>query len=417
MPQIPNGTIEKILDSTDIVDLVSSHVTLERMSTAFKGKCPFHQEKTPSFTVSPTRQTFHCFGCGKHGNAIGFVMEYERLSFPDAVMKLSEKANMPMMEASDLLNHPVNMTSSHHIRPLRPDEWDEVAALIHHSTNAWYRTKLNREIFGPDPLGCRVFPEIYEVLDPGCCLVAEDAAGKLVGSCFYHPRETHWALGIMNAIPESRGAANALLKEITRLADDAGLPLRLVSSACNLDSFSLYSKAGFVPIRVYQDMILTVPETGLDPASAPGRVSSVRRATMEDLPAMVALEREISGIRREKDHRFFLENRDGIWTTLVIDGPEGLDGFLTSIAHPGSRMLGPGVSRDTETALALLWSQLDGAHRGFTPIWLAPADATELVHACYGWGAKNCELHLAQTRGGSHRHSGLIFPTFMPETA
>jgi hypothetical protein len=312
---------------------------------------------------------------------------------------------------------PFVMTSHFNIRPLRHDEWDDLARLIHYSTNSWYQKNLNREIFGPDPLSCRVFPEIYEALDPGCCLVAEDAAGKLVGSCFYHPRETHWSLGIMNAVPESRGAANALLKEIVRLADDAGLPLRLVSSACSLDSFSLYSKAGFVPVRIYQDMILSVPETGMDPATAPDRASSVRPAVMDDLPAIVALEEEILAVRREKDHRFFIENEKGVWNTLVIDGPEGLDGFLTSIAHPGSRMLGPGVSRDTESALALLWSQLDIAHRGYTPVWLAPADATELVHACYRWGAKNCELHLAQVRGGSHRHSGLIFPTFMPETA
>jgi hypothetical protein len=417
LPHIPKETIERIFDATDIVDLISTHVTLEKKGAAFKGKCPFHHEEMPSFMVSPTRQTFHCFGCGKHGNAISFVMEHQLLSFPDAVRKLAERANISMLETSDFPNHSEAMATPHHIRPLRPDEWDEVAALIHHSTNSWYRKNLNREIFGPAPLACRIFPEIYEALDPGCCLVAEDATGKLVGSCFYHPRETHWSLGIMNAIPESRGAANALLREITQLADDAGLPLRLVSSACNLDSFSLYSKAGFVPARIYQDMFLTIPETGLDPASAPARVPSVRPATMEDLPAIVALEEEISGIRREKDHRFFIENGQGVWTTMVIDGPDGLDGFLTSIAHPGSRMLGPGVSRDTETALALIWSQLDRAHRGFTPVWLAPADASDLVRACYGWGAKNCELHLAQTRGGSQRHSGLIFPTFMPETA
>jgi len=308
------------------------------------------------------------------------------------------------------------MTAPYHIRPLRPDEWDDVATLIHRSTNAWYRKNLNREIFGADPLACRVFPEIYEALDPGCCLVAEDATGWLAGSCFYHPRETHWALGIMNAAPEARGAANALLREITRLADEAGLPLRLVSSACNLDSFSLYSKAGFVPVRVYQDMILTVPETGMDPATAPERVSSVRPATMEDLDAIVALEQEISGIRREKDHRFFIENRQGVWTTLVADGADGLESFLTSIAHPGSRMLGPGVSRNAAAALALIWVHLDRAHRGHAPVWLAPADETELVHACYQWGARNCELHLAQVRGGERRHDGLVFPTFMPET-
>jgi len=302
---------------------------------------------------------------------------------------------------------------------MRPDEWDQVAALIHHSTNTWYREHLNRELFGPDVSACRIFPEVYEALDPGCCLVAVQlGTGRLCGSCFYHPRETHWSLGIMNAIPEVRGAAKALLGEITRLADAAGLPLRLVSSAAHLDSFSLYSRAGFVPVRVYQDMFLQVPADGMDIGSRPALATRVRRAILEDIPAIVALEEEIAGIRREKDHRFFLENAQGIWSTLVVESSTDgkLDGFLTSVGHPGSRLLGPGVSRDTETALALIWSQLDQRHRGHGVVWLAPADATELIHACYGWGARNCELHLAQVRGGSIDHHGLIFPTFMPET-
>ena len=301
---------------------------------------------------------------------------------------------------------------------MRPDEWDQVAALIHHSTNTWYREHLNRELFGPDVSACRIFPEVYEALDPGCCLVAvQIGTGRLCGSCFYHPRETHWALGIMNAIPEVRGAAKALLLEITRLADAAGLPLRLVSSAAHLDSFSLYSRAGFVPVRVYQDMFLKVPDEGMDVGSRPALVSKVRHANPQDIPAIVALEEEIAGIRREKDYRFFLDNKQGIWSTLVVESMDGnLDGFLGSVAHPGSRLLGPGVSRNTEAALALIWSQLDIHHCGHGVVWLAPADATELVHACYRWGARNCELHLAQVRGGSTDHRGLIFPTFMPET-
>lgn len=101
MAQIPKETIEKVLESTDIVDLVQSYIPLKRMGAAFKANCPFHHEKTPSFTVSPSRQTFHCFGCGKHGSAIGFVMEYESLPFADAVKKLAAKANIPIIETFD----------------------------------------------------------------------------------------------------------------------------------------------------------------------------------------------------------------------------------------------------------------------------------------------------------------------------
>jgi len=99
--QIPKETTQKVLDSTDIVDLINSYIPLKRMGSAFKANCPFHHEKTPSFTVSPTRQTFHCFGCGKHGSAIGFVMEYENLSFVEALKKLAAKANVPIVETFD----------------------------------------------------------------------------------------------------------------------------------------------------------------------------------------------------------------------------------------------------------------------------------------------------------------------------
>lgn len=98
MAQIPKETIEKVLESTDIVDLISSYIPVKRAGSAFKANCPFHHEKTPSFTISPQRQTFHCFGCGKHGSAIGFVMDYEGLPFVEALKKLASKAGVPIIE-------------------------------------------------------------------------------------------------------------------------------------------------------------------------------------------------------------------------------------------------------------------------------------------------------------------------------
>ncbi|MEI6673723.1 MAG: DNA primase [Verrucomicrobiota bacterium] len=96
MSQISKDSIEKVLAATDIVDLISNYVPLKRAGIQFKANCPFHQEKTPSFSVSPARQTFKCFGCGKGGNALGFVMEYENLPFVEAVRKLATRANIPL---------------------------------------------------------------------------------------------------------------------------------------------------------------------------------------------------------------------------------------------------------------------------------------------------------------------------------
>ena len=96
MSQISKDSIEKVLAATDIVDLIGSYVPLKRAGTQFKANCPFHSEKTPSFSVSPARQTFKCFGCGKGGSALGFVMEYENLPFTEAVRKLAARANIAL---------------------------------------------------------------------------------------------------------------------------------------------------------------------------------------------------------------------------------------------------------------------------------------------------------------------------------
>ncbi|MDO5532066.1 DNA primase [Sutterella sp.] len=88
-PMIPEGFISSLLDRADIVDVVGRYVTLKKGGRNFMACCPFHKEKTPSFSVSPSKQIYKCFGCGKAGNAIGFLMEMERLDFPEAVRRLA----------------------------------------------------------------------------------------------------------------------------------------------------------------------------------------------------------------------------------------------------------------------------------------------------------------------------------------
>lgn len=98
MGRIPEETVAEVLAATDIVDLIGSYFPLRRMGSVFKCNCPFHNEKTPSFTVDPSRQTYKCFGCGEFGSAVGFVMNYENLPFPDAVKKLALRANISILE-------------------------------------------------------------------------------------------------------------------------------------------------------------------------------------------------------------------------------------------------------------------------------------------------------------------------------
>lgn len=101
MGRIPEAVIQRVLDAVDIVDLVSEYLTLKRAGAHFKGLCPFHQEKTPSFTVNPSLRLFKCFGCGKGGNAAGFLMEAEGLSFPQAVRRLAERAGIAVPDEDE----------------------------------------------------------------------------------------------------------------------------------------------------------------------------------------------------------------------------------------------------------------------------------------------------------------------------
>ncbi len=94
MARIPESFITELMNRVDIVDVIDSRVPLKKTGREFQACCPFHTEKSPSFTVSPQKQFYHCFGCGAHGTAIGFLMEYDRLEFPDAVRQLAESVGM-----------------------------------------------------------------------------------------------------------------------------------------------------------------------------------------------------------------------------------------------------------------------------------------------------------------------------------
>ncbi|MFY9975664.1 MAG: DNA primase, partial [Chromatiaceae bacterium] len=92
--RIPPGFIDELLARTDIVDLIGERVALRKAGRDFEARCPFHDERTPSFTVSPEKQFYHCFGCGAHGTAIGFLMEHDRLAFREAVDELAQRAGL-----------------------------------------------------------------------------------------------------------------------------------------------------------------------------------------------------------------------------------------------------------------------------------------------------------------------------------
>ena len=115
--RIPKSFIDELVARADIVEVVGARVTLKRAGSNYKGLCPFHGEKTPSFTVSPSKGFYHCFGCSAHGTAIGFLMAYDNLEFPEAVEALAEMMGLEV---------PRETTG----QPERKDENDELYAIL-----------------------------------------------------------------------------------------------------------------------------------------------------------------------------------------------------------------------------------------------------------------------------------------------
>ena len=95
---IPESFVQELLARVDVVDVVGRYVQLRKGGANLLGLCPFHNEKSPSFTVSPTKQFYHCFGCGAHGSAVGFLMEHTGASFPEAVRSLASTVGMTVPE-------------------------------------------------------------------------------------------------------------------------------------------------------------------------------------------------------------------------------------------------------------------------------------------------------------------------------
>jgi DNA primase len=109
LARIPESFVQQLLAQLDIVECVQSRVPLKRAGQNWSARCPFHQEKTPSFSVSSTKQFYHCFGCGAHGDAIRFVMEMDGLSFPDAVEKLAAQVGLSVPQGAVKAANPVEL--------------------------------------------------------------------------------------------------------------------------------------------------------------------------------------------------------------------------------------------------------------------------------------------------------------------
>ncbi|MDH5433859.1 MAG: GNAT family N-acetyltransferase, partial [Gammaproteobacteria bacterium] len=275
------------------------------------------------------------------------------------------------------------------LRPLESKDVPEHADLLYSSFNAWYwKHGWGKDYFGCSPQETSIFYDIYNDLTPGCSIASFDPqTGRMMGSCFYHPREHHVSLGIMSVHPNygGRGVGRQLVNYIldyTRENDYKSC--RLVSSAINMDSFSLYNRAGFIPRVTYHDMVINVPDEGIGDVKVSGE-EKVRDAVISDIGAMGDIEMEVSGIKREIDYRYAIENpRGALHASIYENDQKNIEGFMISVKHPALNMLGPCVARTEEVAIALIRKEIE-RFKGTWVLFSIPMEKRKMVEQMYSW--------------------------------
>ena len=302
---------------------------------------------------------------------------------------------------------------------LRDRDLPDYTQMLYQSFNTWYWNHgWGKDYFGCTAQDTRIFYDIYCDISPGHSIAAFDArTRKLIGACFYHPREHHVSLGIMCVHPDAwgRGVGRSLVEHILSIVrNNRYFSCRLVGSAMNMDSFSLYNRCGFAPKAAYHDMVVAVSDKTLA-VRVPGQ-EHVRQAEAPDVALMGDLEMEVSGIQREIDYRYAIENPRQVLHAAVYENDRGtIDGFMISIKHPAVNMLGPCVARTEAAAIALISREME-RFKGMPVLMVIPMDKRKLVMQAYAWGAVNVETHLGQVWGQFQPFQGVNMPSFLPET-
>jgi len=312
------------------------------------------------------------------------------------------------------------MKNSIILRPLNDEDVAEHADMLYSSFNTWYwKHGWGKDYFGCSAQETSIFYKVYNDLTPGCSIAAFNSkTDRMMGSCFYHPREQHVSLGIMSVHPNysGRGVGRQLVNYILDYTKDNDYKsCRLVSSAINMDSFSLYNRSGFIPRVTYHDMVINVPNEGLDDI-ADKEHENIREAKITDIGKMGDLEMEISGIRREIDYLYSIENPRGVLHASIYENNQNsIEGFMISVKHPALNMLGPCVARTEEIAIGLIKKEIE-RFKGTWVLFSIPMEKRKMIEQMYSWNAINVETHLKEVWGEFPGFNGISMPSFLPET-
>ena len=306
-----------------------------------------------------------------------------------------------------------------HLRPMTPADATEVAELIYASINVWYRDNGHPGIqFGGGPGVTEVFFETYDALAPGATVIAVNpASGRIMGSCFFHPRPTHVGLGIMNVHPNSfgRGVAKALLPHL-RLHRRERPP----RAASHLER----AQPRLVRALLAQRLRPAARLPGHVGAGAGGRPRRGRPGARARAPRHARRRGGHGGARarglgRVEGARLRARDREraGVLERGRAGRRLGRDRRLRDRLRPCRAEHHRPARRSGEAAaLALVAYALD-LYPGRAPLVLVPVEQRAIIEQLYAWGARISELHFCQVRGAFQPFRGVSMPTFMLETA
>jgi len=168
---IDQFTIDRIIETANVVDVVQEYVSLKKRGANYLGLCPFHSEKTPSFTVSPTKGIYKCFGCGKGGNSVNFIMEHEKTGYVDALKMLAKKYHIDIVEKEqteqeivaknerESMMIAVNFANDYFVKTLHETEEGKNIGLSYFRERGFNETIINKFQFGYCPSGKREFTD------------------------------------------------------------------------------------------------------------------------------------------------------------------------------------------------------------------------------------------------------------------
>lgn len=288
---------------------------------------------------------------------------------------------------------------------MRASDVPHVAAAFRDAFNEIYTRRGYGPVVADESVG-GVIADTYRSLDPAHCLVLE-RDGRVIGSGFLHVRGATGGVGPITVAPghQGAGAGHQLMREICRLADEAGVrSLRLIQDAFNETAFALYGAVGFVAREVFARASFA--------SDRRASRSPCRRATSADIDRILELEADLLGIRRRCDQELLLR----VGETFVGERHEGIRSYLARIVRGRVAVLGPGVAPSLEAMLELIAHATQDLPVGTDTRLLAPARCLDLLTALAERRLVTHSLCLYMVRGVYEPFRGYYVPTLFPES-